>query len=101
MVTIYTLVCQMEEIKRSRGKIGTNAYRTNMSTLKRISNYDFANIPIEKVKRESIEDFLEDEREKSNSIIKKDYGMLARTFSEVLTKSRKLKVKLLQNKLIQ
>ena len=32
------------------------------STLKRISNYDFANIPIEKVKRESIEDFLEDER---------------------------------------
>lgn len=24
----------MEEIKKSRGKIGTNAYRTNMSTLK-------------------------------------------------------------------
>ena len=80
IVTIYTLGCQMEEIKMSRGKIGTNAYRTNMSTLKRISNYDFANIPIEKVKRESIEDFLEDEREKSNSIIKKDYGMLARIF---------------------
>ena len=80
MVTIYTLGCQMEEIKKSRGKIGTNAYRTNMSTLKRISNYDFANIPIEKVKRESIENFLEDEREKSNSIIKKDYGMLARIF---------------------
>ena len=80
MVTIYSLGCQMEEIKKSRGKIGTNAYRTNMSTLKRISNYDFANIPIEKVKRESIEDFLEDERNKSNSIIKKDYGMLARIF---------------------
>ena len=80
MVTIYTLGCQMEEIKKSRGKIGTNAYRTNKSTLKRISNYDFANIPIEKVKRESIEDFLEDERDKSNSIIKKDYGMLARIF---------------------
>ena len=80
MVTIYTLGCQMEEIKKSRGKIGTNAYRTNMSTLKRISNYEFANIPIEKVKRESIEDFLEDERDKSNSIIKKDYGMLARIF---------------------
>ena len=80
MVTIYTLGCQMEEIKKSRGKIGTNAYRTNMSTLKRISNYDFANISIEKVKRESIEDFLEDERNKSNSIIKKDYAMLARIF---------------------
>lgn len=80
MVTIYSLGCQMEEIKKSRGKIGTNAYRTNMSTLKRISNYEFSNIPIEKVKRESIEDFLEDERNKSNSIIKKDYGMLARIF---------------------
>ena len=32
------------------------------------------------VKREQIEDFLEDERDKSNSIIKKDYGMLARIY---------------------
>ncbi|MEI3395696.1 MAG: site-specific integrase [Clostridia bacterium] len=80
VVTIYSLGCQMEEIKKSRGKIGTNAYRTNMSTLKRLANYDFANLPIEKVKKEQIEDFLEDERDKSNSIIKKDYGMLARIF---------------------
>lgn len=80
VVTIYSLGCQMEDIKKSRGKIGTNAYRTNMSTLKRIAEYDFANIPIEKVKKEHIEDFLEDERDKSNSIIKKDYGMLARIY---------------------
>ena len=80
VVTIYSLGIQMEDIKKSRGKIGTNAYRTNMSTLKRIAEYDFANIPIEKVKKEQIEDFLEDERDKSNSIIKKDYGMLARIF---------------------
>ena len=80
VVTIYSLGCQMEEIKKSRGKIGTNTYRTNMCTLKRISEYDFANIPIEKVKKEHIENFLEDERNKSNSIIKKDYGMLSRIF---------------------
>ena len=80
VVTIYSLGLQMEDIKKSRGKIGTNAYRTNMSTLKRIAEYDFANIPIEKVKKEQIEDFLEDERDKSNSIIKKDYGMLARIY---------------------
>ena len=80
MVTIYSLGYQMEEIKKSRGKIGTNAYRTNMSTLKRLKAYEFSNIPIEKVKREHIEDFLEDERDKSNSIIKKDYGMLARIY---------------------
>ena len=80
VVTIYSLGLQMEEIKKSRGKIGTNAYRTNMSTLKRIANYEFSNIPIEKVKREQIENFMEDEREKSNSIIKKDYGMLSRIY---------------------
>ena len=80
VVTIYSLGCQMEEIKKSRGKIGTNTYRTNMCTLKRISEYDFANIPIEKVKKEHIENFLEDERNKSNFIIKKDYGMLSRIF---------------------
>ena len=80
MVTIYSLGYQMEEIKKSRGKIGTNAYRTNMSTLKRLKSYEFSNIPIEKVKREHIEEFLEDERDKSNSIIKKDYGMLARIY---------------------
>ena len=80
VVTIYSLGMQMEDIKKSRGKIGTNAYRTNISTLKRIAEYDFANIPIEKVKKEQIEDFLEDERDKSNSIIKKDYGMLARIY---------------------
>ena len=80
VVTIYSLGMQMEEIKKSRGKIGTNAYRTNMSTLKRIANYDFANLPIEKVKREHIENFLKVEMDKSNSIIKKDYGMLARIY---------------------
>ena len=48
----------MEDIKKSRGKIGTNAYRTNISTLKRIAEYDFANIPIEKVKREHKESIL-------------------------------------------
>lgn len=80
IVTIYSLGYQMEEIKKAKGKIGTNAYRTNMSTLKRINTYEFSNIPIEKVTREQIEDFLESERNKSNSIIKKDYGMLARIY---------------------
>lgn len=80
IVTIYSLGYHMEEIKKAKGKIGTNAYRTNMSTLKRINTYEFSNIPIEKVTREQIEDFLESERDKSNSIIKKDYGMLARVY---------------------
>lgn len=47
-----------------------------MSTLERIKKHKFANIPIEKVTKKQIEDFLQEERVKSNSTIKKDYRML-------------------------
>lgn len=58
------------------GKTKANAYNTNMSTLARIKKYKFANIPIDRVTRKQIEDFLQEERVKSNSTIKKDYRML-------------------------
>ena len=58
------------------GKTKANAYNTNMSTLERIKKHKFANIPIEKVTKKQIEDFLQEERVKSNSTIKKDYIML-------------------------
>ena len=58
------------------GKTKANAYNTNMSTLARIKKYKFANIPIDRVTRKQIEDFLQEERIKSNSTIKKDYRML-------------------------
>ena len=49
-------------MQHSKGiTVGTNAYRTNMSTLKRINAYEFASLPIEKVSKEDIENFLEDE----------------------------------------
>ena len=38
MVTIYTLGCQMEEIKKSRGKIGTNAYLSSFNLFPSISH---------------------------------------------------------------
>ena len=47
-----------------------------MCTLKRIKAHSFSNIPINKVTREQIDSFLELERIKSNSLIKKDYSML-------------------------
>ena len=62
------------------GKTKANAYNTNMSTLERIKKCKFANIPIKKVTKEQIESFLQDERIKSNSTIKKDYRMLKYVF---------------------
>lgn len=74
--TIAILAQEIEDSKYRMGKTKANAYNTNMSTLARIKKHKFANIPIEKVTRKQIEDFLQEERIKSNSTIKKDYRML-------------------------
>lgn len=78
--TITIIGQELEDSKYRKGKIGGNAYNTNMCTLNRIKAHNFANIPIDKVTREQLEKFLEFEREKSNSLIKKDYSMLRRIF---------------------
>ena len=74
--TIAILAQEIEDSKYRMGKTKANAYNTNMSTLTRIKKYKFANIPIEKVTKKQIEYFLQEERIKSNSTIKKDYRML-------------------------
>ena len=74
--TIANLAQEIEDSKYRMGKTKANAYNTNMSTLTRIKKYKFANIPIDRVTRKQIEDFLQEERVKSNSTIKKDYRML-------------------------
>src|SRR5699024_9130694 len=74
--TIANLAQEIEDSKYRMGKTKANAYNTNMSTLARIKKYKFANIPIDRVTRKQIEDFLQEERVKSNTTIKKDYRML-------------------------
>ena len=74
--TIAILAQEIEDSKYRMGKTKANAYNTNMSTLARIKKYKFANIPIDRATRKQIEDFLQEERVKSNSTIKKDYRML-------------------------
>ena len=74
--TIAILAQEIEDSKYRMGKTKANAYNTNMSTLARIKKHKFANIPIEKVTKKQIENFLQLEREKSNSTIKKDFRML-------------------------
>ena len=71
---------ELEDSKYRKGKTKGNAYITNMATLNRIKTNKFANIPINQVKKNQIERFLEDERSKSNSVIKKDVSMLKKIF---------------------
>ena len=74
--TIATIAQEIEDSKYRMGKTKANAYNTNMATINRIKKNKFANIPIERVTKKQIEDFLQDERVKSNSTIKKDFRML-------------------------
>ena len=74
--TIAILAQEIEDSKYRMGKTKANAYNTNMATINRIKKNKFANIPIERVTKKQIEDFLQDERVKSNSTIKKDFRML-------------------------
>ena len=64
--TIAILAKEIEESKYRMSKTKANAYNTNMSTLERIKKHKFANIPIEKVTKKQIEDYLENH----NSIYK-------------------------------
>ena len=56
--TIAILAQEIEDSKYRMGKTKANAYNTNMSTLERIKKCKFANIPIKKVTKEQIENFL-------------------------------------------
>ena len=76
----FTTDTEDEALELRKGKTKGNAYITNIATLNRIKANKFANIPINQVKKAQIERFLEDERSKSNSVIKKDVSMLKKIF---------------------
>lgn len=84
--TVHSIVSITEEFENYKNAIGTtngNSYITNMNTLNRIKVNNWAYIPINKVTRKQLEDFLQEERNngKSNSVLKKDRAMLRRAFS--------------------
>lgn len=93
--TISEIGQELEDSKFRKGKTKGNAYRTNIATLKRIKSEKFANIPITQVKKSQVEKFLENERAKSNSVIKKDYSMLKRIF-ECALDNRYISINLFQ-----
>lgn len=85
--TILSIGKDLENNKLGKGKICGNTYSTNTATLNRIEKYEFSTIPIDKVTRKQIENFLDKEREKSNSLLKKDYSMLRRIYEYALDRN--------------
>jgi len=78
--SIVSLARVIEEKKYKDGITKTNAYLTNLCSITRLELNKFANYPIQNVTKKQICDYLEDEREKSQSILEKDYRMLKKVY---------------------
>ena len=80
--SVVSIIEEYEKQKFNNGITKGNAYGTNMKTLNRIKNNSWAYIPIKKVTRKQVEDFLIKERNdmKSNSVLRKDTRMLKKAF---------------------
>lgn len=81
-VTLYDLCYEIVEDRFKRNQTGKNGYRTNKATLKRLNKSWFVHIPIQKLLDEDIKKFLDELVEESDSLIKKDYGLLNRAFDK-------------------
>ena len=80
--SIVSIIEKYEDYKNNNGDTNDNSYHTNMCTLNRIKQNDWAFIPIRQVKKEQIEAFLAKEKEigQSNSVLKKDTNMLKKAY---------------------
>ena len=81
-VTLYDLCSEIVEDRYKRNQTGKNAYRTNKSTLKRLSKSAFVHIPVQKITDKDIKQYLDEIVKNSNSLIKKDYGLINRAFDK-------------------
>lgn len=87
--TSATLYMMMEEVIEDRKKLnitGDSAYITNKATLKRLSNAEIVNKPVQKITIDEIKEYLSTITEYSESIIKKNYGLLNAGFKRAIAK---------------
>lgn len=81
-MSIIEIAKEIEETKYKLAKTHGAGYNRNMQTIKACSAYDFTLKPIQNVTRNEIEKFLQAERHKANSTIKKEYRIINNAFKE-------------------
>ena len=79
-ITIYHLAEQMLNDKYNMNEVKETTYLTDLSTLKRLQS--IANTPLQSANETQIRAYFQRNLNKSNSILRKDYEMLKRTFAE-------------------
>lgn len=79
--SIVSIASKYEESRFKKGDIKANSYVRLKQTIKTIGTYKFANIPIRRVTRKQIESFLQNERNKADETLKKEFRLVKRTFA--------------------
>lgn len=80
--TLCNIATEKTQFDYDTGYIDENSYKTNFDTIKRLKQYPFFNIPIRKVTKDMIKDFLTTQKVFSESIIKKNVQMVKRAFAK-------------------
>lgn len=86
LVTLYDICSEIVEDRYSRNQTGKSGYRTNKATLKRLDKSWFTHISIQKITDNDIKKFLDELVDESESLIKKDYGLINRAFDKATPK---------------
>ena len=83
-ITLYHLAKMMIDEDFNGNHVKENTYYRNLDTLKRLK--PIYSIPLQKLNDITINNFLQSEIEKSQSIIDKDFQMLKRTINKAISK---------------
>lgn len=80
--TLYDVCFEIVEDRYKRNQTRDCAYRTNKATLKRLNKSWYVHIPIQKITDNDTKKFLDELVEESESLIKKDYGLINNAFNK-------------------
>ena len=80
--TLCDMATEKTQFDYNTGYIDENSYKTNMDTIKRLKNYSFFTLPVRKVSKDMLKDFLTTQKILSESIIKKNVQMVRRAFAK-------------------
>ena len=86
-ITLIEIIKEIVEDRHNSNKTRDNAYRTNLDTIKRIEQHNIANMQIQKINIDILKEYFNSIAEKySNSIIRKNYGLINAGFRKAVAK---------------
>lgn len=86
-ITLIEILKSIVEDRHNSNKTGDNAYRANLDTIKRIKKANIATMQIQKINIEHLKDYFNSLVDTfSNSIIRKNYGLINAGFRKAVLK---------------